>query len=127
MLERTNVSTLATDDAAFHVVGWQLDHRDRRFRRMARGDALERIGDEVAGAPLRLRLRLLLQHPNAAGELVADQLFPTLQQVRLRFLQGEAGDALELGLLVELRLLQLVLELAEVDLTVREALVLAGQ
>src|SRR5258706_15805183 len=111
MLERTNVSTLATDDAALHVVGRQLDDDDRRFRRVACGDALERIGDEVAGASFRLRLRLLLQHPDATRELVADELFSTLQQMRLRFLEGQAGDALELGLLVELRLLQLVLEL----------------
>jgi hypothetical protein len=50
-----------------------------------------------------------------------------LQQVRFRLLQRQAGNALELDLLVELRMLQLVLKLAQVDLTVREALVLPGQ
>ena len=94
---------------------------------MARGDALQRVGDEVARAPLRLRLRLLLEHADAARELVPDQLLAALEQMRLRLLQRQAGDALELGLLGDLRLLQLVLELAEMDLAVGEALILPRQ
>ena len=96
VLERADVAALPADDPALHVVGRQLDHRDRRLRRVARSDALQRIGDEVAGAALRLRPRLLFEHAHAPRELVADELLPTLEQMRLRLLQGHAGDPLEL-------------------------------
>ena len=127
VLERADVAPFPADDAALHVVGGQLDHADRRLRRVARRDALQRVGDEVARAALRLGPRLLLEHADAARELVADQLLAALEQVRLRLLQGQAGDALELDLLGDLHLLQLVLELAEMDLAIGEALVLPGQ
>ena len=80
VLERADVATLAADDPALHVVGRQLDDRDGRLGRVARRDALERVGDEVARAPLRLRPRLLLELPDAAGELVPDELLAALEQ-----------------------------------------------
>ena len=46
VLQRADVAALAADDTALHVVGRELDHRDRRLRRMAGGDALEGVGDE---------------------------------------------------------------------------------
>src|SRR4051812_40532060 len=92
---------------------------------MTRSDPLQRVGDEVARAPFRLGPRLLLEHAHAAREVVADELLTALEQVRLRLLQRHAGDPLELGLLRELRLLHVLLELAEVRLAVREALILA--
>ena len=54
VLERADVAALAADDPALHVVGGELDERDRRLGGVARGDALERVGDEVARAALRL-------------------------------------------------------------------------
>ena len=105
----------------------KLDDGHRRLRGVARSDALERVGDEVARAPLRLGARLLLEHAHAAREIVADELLPALEQVRLRLLQRHAGDPLDLRLLRRLRLLQLVLELAEVRLAVGEPLVLAPE
>ena len=65
--------------------------------------------------------------PHAPRELVPDELLPTLEQVRLRLLERHAGDPLELRLLRRLRLLQLLLELAEVRLAVGEPLVLARE
>jgi hypothetical protein len=41
---------------------------------MARRDALQRIGDEIAGAPLCLRARLLLELPDTPCELVAHEI-----------------------------------------------------
>ena len=122
VLERADVAALPADDPALHVVGGELDHGDRRLRRMARGDALERIGDEVARAPLRLGPRLLLEHADAAREVVADELLATLEQVRLRLLRLSRRRA-RAPLLRGLRLLQLLLELAEVHLAVGEPLV----
>ena len=127
VLERADVATLPADDPALHVVGRQLDDGDSRLSRVARRDALERVGDEVARAPLRLRARLLLEHAHAPREVVPDELLSTLEQVRLRLLKRHPGDPLELPLLRGLHLLQLFLELAEVRLAVGEPLVFAPE
>src|SRR5205814_8280642 len=125
VLERTDVPALPADDAPLHVVGRKLDHRHRRLRGMARGHALQRIGHEVPRPPLRLGACLVLEHADATREVVPCELFAALEQVRLRVLQRHAGDPLELLLLRRLRLLELVLELAEMRLPVGEPLILA--
>ena len=71
VLERADVAPLAADDSALHVVARELDDRDRRLGCVARGYALERVGDEVPGPALRLRARLLVELPDAPRELVA--------------------------------------------------------
>ena len=96
VLERADVAALAADDPALHVVGGQLDDRDGRLGRVARGDALERVGDEGPGAAPRLGPRLLLQLADAAGELVPDQVLRALEQLVLRLGDGQPGDPLEL-------------------------------
>ena len=98
-----------------------------RLSGVARGHPLERVGDEVPGSALRLGARLLLEHPDAPGEIVADELLAPLEQVRLRVLLAHARDPLELGLLALLCLLHLVLELAQMRLAVGEALVAARE
>src|SRR6188508_2634548 len=90
---------------------------------MARGDTLERIGDEVARAALRLALRLLVQLAHAPGEIVPDELLRLGEQSRLRFGDGHATDPLELCELALLRFLQVFLELLDVRLAVGNALV----
>ena len=55
-----------------------------RLGGVARGDALEGVGDEVPRAALRLGPRLLLELPDAPRELVADELLRALEQVPLR-------------------------------------------
>src|SRR5579859_902664 len=94
---------------------------------VTRGDALQRVGDEIARAPLRLAASVLLEHAHAPGEIVPRQLLPAREQERLRVLERHAGDALERRLLSDLRLLQLFLELLQVDLAVGEPLVLARE
>src|SRR5215210_4976976 len=94
---------------------------------MAGRDALEGVGDEIACAPLRLRLRFLLELADAPCELVPNQLLGTFQELLLRLADRHAGDALELDGLVRSRLLQLVLELARVQLPVRDPLLPAGE
>ena len=127
VLERADVAALAADDPALHVVGRELDHRDGRLGRVARGDALERVGDEVARAPLRLRLRLLLVLAHAPRELVPDQVLGALEQHRLRLADGHARDRLEQVQLALVRLLQLQLQLLRVRLAVGDALLAALQ
>ena len=96
VLERADVASLAADDPPLHVVGRELDQRRRRLRCVARGNALERVGDEVPGASLRLGLRLLVELAHPACEVVADELLGLLEEARLRLVHGHAGDALEL-------------------------------
>ena len=111
VLERTDVATFPADDAALHVVGGELDHGDGGLGRVARRDALEGVGDEVAGAAPGVGLGLLLQLPHHAREVVADELLGALEHIALRLLHGEAGDALELAELIVPRRLLLLLEL----------------
>ena len=89
---------------------------------VARGHTLEGVGDEVAGAALRLGARLLLGLPHLAGELVADELLGSVEQVRLGLVDGHARDALELGHLRVARLLEVFLELLGMHLAVEDAL-----
>src|SRR5207237_5619157 len=107
--ERADGAALAPDDAALHVVRGKLDDRDGRLGGVARGDALEGVGDEVARLPLRLAAGLLLELPDAARELVPDEVLRALEEVRLRLADGHPGAALQLLQLLVPRLLQLVL------------------
>ena len=82
VLERTDVAALATDDAPLHVVGRQLDERDGRLGRVARGDPLERVRDEVARPLLRVRLRLLLDLAHHPRHLVTHELLAATEELR---------------------------------------------
>ena len=81
VLERPNVPALAPDDPALHVVGRQLDERDRRLGRMARGDPLERVRDEVPRPAPGLERRLLLDLANHPGHLMANLLLGLLEEL----------------------------------------------
>ena len=127
VLERPDVASFPPDDAALHVVGGQLDERHSGLGRRARSDALERVRDEVAGAPLRFGRRLFLHLANAAGELVPYELFGLGEDPLLRLAGGHARDALELLPLVVLDLLDVLLELPEVHLAICDALFTTGE
>ena len=71
------------------------------------------------------RLRLFVELAHAACQVVADELLGLLEEARLRLVHGHAGDALELGELTLLRLFEVVLELLDVHLAVRDALLAA--
>jgi len=102
--------------------GRKLDERHGRLRRRARGDALQRIGDEVARAPLRLGRGFLLHLADAAGELVAHLLLRVVEYPLPRLAARHAGDPLELAAVRVLQLLHVLLQLAEVNLAVGDAL-----
>ena len=97
VLERADVAALAADDPALHVVGRELDQRDGRLGGVARGDPLERVGDEVAGAALRLGARLLLE-PAARWRASSWRTSSSERssRMRLRLVDGHARDPLEL-------------------------------
>src|SRR5206468_7851302 len=68
-----------------------------------------------------------LELPYAARELVADAFLGKREQVRLRLVRRHAGDPLELAELVVLRVLELLLELPRMRLSIRHALLPAGE
>src|SRR5664279_2469769 len=125
MLERADVASLAADDPTLHVVGRELDHGHRRLGGVACRNTLECVRDEVARAALRLRARFLLEHADAAREVMPYELLAPLEQMCLRLLETHPRDTLDLCLLPRRRLLQLVLQLPEVHLAIGEPLVLA--
>ena len=67
VLEGADVAALAADDAALHVVGRQLDDRDRRLGRVAGGQPLHDDREDVAHAPVGVALGLLLDLAHAAA------------------------------------------------------------
>jgi hypothetical protein len=127
VLERANVAALPADDPALHVVGGKLDDGHRGLGGVARRDPLERVGHEIACAALRLGARLVLERPDAPGELVPRLLLPALEQQRPCLDLRQAGDPLELREVTALRLLELLLERADVLLPVCEPLIASRQ
>ena len=125
MLERADVAPLPADDPTLHVVGGELDDGHGRLGGVARRDALQGVGDEIARPPLRLRARLLLELPDPPCELVPDEILRAFQEVELRLVDGHARDPLELGELLLARILVLLLELPQVRLTIGEPLLAA--
>ena len=60
VLEGADVAALAADDAALHVVRGQVHDRDGRLGDVVGGGALDAEREDVAGAPVGLAARLLL-------------------------------------------------------------------
>ena len=60
-LERPDVPALAPDDAALHVVRWQVDDGDRRLHRVVGGEALDGGGEHFLGLDVRRLARLFLE------------------------------------------------------------------
>ena len=112
LLECANVATLATDDAAFHLVARDVDRGDGRFGRVRRRIALDRHADDFASHSLGLLLQVgfLLQDQRAG--FVLQFAFELSEQQVGRGLLVEAADFVELflrllGTLVEFLLFRI--------------------
>ena len=97
VLEGADVAALAADDAALHVVGRQLHHRDRGLGGVARGEPLHDHGQDVADAPVGLPLGLLLDLAHELGAVMADLVLELLEQLVARLGSRHAGHPLELA------------------------------
>jgi hypothetical protein len=127
MLEAADVPPLAPDDPALEVVRRELDDRNGRLCRVARGDALEGVSDERPRPPPSLGAGLLLELAHVPSELVAHEVLRALDQLLLRLVHREPGHAFQRVERVVSRLLELLLERLHVHLAVAETLLPALQ
>ena len=127
VLEGADVAALAADDAALHVVGRHLDHRHGRLGRVARGRALDADRDDVADPPVGLLLGLVLDLADELGHVVAGGLLGLAEEQLAGLGRRQRGQALERADLLLPRRLELLLEGADVGVTVVEALLAPGE
>ena len=99
-LERADVAALAADDASLEVVARQIDDRHGRFDGVLGGAALDGLGDVVLGAVDGRFARLGVEPLQQVGGVVARLALDLLDQQLLGLVGGQAGDALELVLLL---------------------------
>ncbi len=95
VLERADVPALTPDDAPLEIVRRELDDRDRRLGGVARGDALERVGDESPRTATGVGARFLLHLPHLARELVPHEVLRPVEQLLARFVDRQPRDLLE--------------------------------
>ena len=96
VLDGADVAPLAADDARLHVVVGQRHDGDRRLRSVIGCAALDGERDDVLGVEVRLVLCLLFEVPHLHRAVAAGLVQNFVGELRLRFLFGELGDALEL-------------------------------
>ena len=104
VFQGADVAAFAADDAALHLVGRQVDDRDRRGDHMLGGDALHGVGNDVLGQLLALLLQLLLDRLQPLRRFQPGFALVLLDDQVLGFLNGQPGDLFQLQplLLVEL-------------------------
>ena len=95
-LEGADVPSLAADDPALHVIGGQVDHRNRGFHDMLGGRALDGLADDFPGQGLAFLPGFFL---NAADDLHGFKprfILDFFDELALGLLLGQARDALHL-------------------------------
>ena len=122
VLERADVAALAADDAALHVVGGQVDHRDGRLGDVVGGGPLDAEREDVAGAAVGFAPRLFLDLAHELGHLVARLVLGLLEEGVPGLRGAHAGDALELDHRLLVRFVHLVGELLRVGVAVAQRL-----
>ena len=125
VLEGADVAALAADDAALHVVGRQVDHRDGGLGDVVGGGALDAQREDVAGAAVGLAARLFLDLAHELGHLVAGLVLGLLEQHVLGLRGAQPGDALELDHRLVVRVVELVGDALAVGVAVAQRLLAA--
>ena len=80
LLQGADVAALAADDAALHLVAWQLDDRNRHLCRVVDHDPLDCRDDHVARLVLGLFLGLALDRARQPDGVVLGVLADLLEQ-----------------------------------------------
>ena len=104
LLEGADVSPLAPDDAALHVVARQVDDRDGGLDGVVRRQPLDGRGEDFLGLGVRRLARFLLESHGQKLRLATRLLLHAGEELALGLLGGEPRDRLELApVLVERR------------------------
>ena len=119
-LQRPDVAALAADDPALHLVGRQVDDRDRVLGGVLRSHPLHRGDDDVAGLVLGLLAGAPLDRPGELDRVVLGLLADGLDQDGLGILGRQAGDAFERGDLLRMRPCELVAGLVQLALALQQ-------
>ena len=90
----------AADDAALQIVARQIDDRDGGFDGVLGGRSLDGFGDVVLRAVGRRLARFGVEPLEQVGGVVPRVGFHVLDEQLLRLFARQAGDALELALLI---------------------------
>ena len=80
LLQGADVAPLLADDAPLELVGRQRQHRDRDLGGLVGGDALDRLGDDLAGPALAFVAGGKLRFADLARDLVAQLLLDLRHQ-----------------------------------------------
>ena len=96
-LDGADVAALAADDAALHLVAGQRDHRDGALGDELAGQPLDGDRDDPLGAAIGFLARLLLDHADMLGRVVARLPDHLVDQAALGLLARQAGDRFELA------------------------------
>ena len=110
VLQGADVAALAADDAPLHLVGGQVDDRDRRGDHVLGGDALHGVGDDLLGQLLALLLQLLLDLLQLLRRLQPRLALVLLDDQVLGLLDGQARDLFQLQPLLLVELVDLLLQ-----------------
>ena len=109
-----DVAALAADDAALHVFGGQGHGGHGLFARIVARIPLQGQGKDFLGLLGGVFLGLHLDIADHLGRFVAGARFDLLEQVLARLLHGQAGNLLELALVLVRLLVEVFLHLGQV-------------
>ncbi len=95
LFESADIPSLSADDPALHLVGRQIDNRDRAFDHVFRGDPLDRHRDDPAGLFLGLLDGFVLDLLDQVRRIDARVILHRPQELRLGLFDREPGDLFE--------------------------------
>ena len=120
LLEGANISTLATDDTAFEVIGRDVNRGYRDLTGLIGSTTLNGSGDDLASGLVRLGAGTLLALAKNLRLLANSILADAIEKLLVSLVSGKGGNALELGSL-------LLHELIKVRLATVKLASLAGE
>ena len=123
-LEGTDVTTLTTDDASFHLIVLDMEHAHRVLHGCFRCHALDGLDDDLLSLCVRIQLRLVHDLVDIAGSIRAGLVLQTLHQTCLRLLGTQSAQLLQFLTFLQAHLLQFVLLHLQQFLLVIHALLL---
>jgi hypothetical protein len=95
-LEGPDVPAFAADDAALHLIAWQVEHRDNGLAGLLGGHPLDGERDDLPGALVTLGPGLVLDVPDDERRFPLGLVLDDGDQLGLGLLRGEARDPLQL-------------------------------